>query len=99
LTQLNASWGDDIGLYHAVDLGDLIQDRLIAVDRVVAIELRHQLLVGQNDDIGEFAVVEREGLQRVHGRHGVCGVQQLDEEIDIHHRSFLPEALCWCAGQ
>jgi hypothetical protein len=36
--------GDDIGLHHALDLGEVLQHHLGAVLRRRAIELRHELM-------------------------------------------------------
>jgi len=71
-------------------LPQIFEDRLVAVGGVVAIELGHDLLVGQDDDIGEFAVVHGQRFQRIDGRDGVGGVNQLDEEIDVDHRIVPP---------
>jgi hypothetical protein len=49
----------------------------------------HELLVGQHHHIGELAIVEAERLEGVDRRDGARGVQELDEEIDVHHGSFL----------
>ena len=81
-----ANHGDDIGLDHAVDLGDLVQQHPVAVGRVVAIELRYEFLIRQDDHICEFAVLHLHRFQCVDRRGGISGVQQLDKQIDIHHR-------------
>ena len=52
---------------------------------VLAVELGHDLLLRQNDNIGELAIVEAQRLEGVDGRDGARGVQQLDKQVDIDH--------------
>ena len=54
--------GDDVGLHHALDLGQIFEHHLGAVLRRRAVELGHELLARQHHHIGEFAVGEAADL-------------------------------------
>jgi hypothetical protein len=74
-----ADGGDDVGLHDAFDGSDLLQDGGIRQFAAFAIELRDQLVVSQDDDVGELAVGQLKRFQLV-GNIGSFGrPQQLDE--------------------
>ena len=85
LTLPGAHHGDDIGLHHAIDLGDPVQDRFVAIGGVLAIELGHELLVRKHNDIGEFAVFHLQRLEHIDRLAGIGRAEQLDKKIDVHH--------------
>ena len=77
--------GDNIGLHDAFDRGNLLEDCRVGLHGGLAIELGDQLVVGENDDIGELAVAEFQRLQLVDGIGGIGRTQQFNEEVDVHH--------------
>ena len=87
--------GDDIGLHHALDLGE-VQHHLGAVLRLRAIELRHELVVGQHYHIGEFAVVKAHAFDVLGDIGRARGADQLDEEID--DSPWVAPRILWLVG-